>query len=165
MQQENAENVIRIFSCHAPKDKRLSDHFIEHLSTLKYSKEHIEWLDLEIKAGMDWENDIQTPLVHADIILLQVSPSSLFSSMSYSLQMQQVLERQRDKGVMIIPVLLRPTLWQETPLGELQSLPKNGKPITLWNNRDAAFFTVVTEIKAALRELRGETKKNVRVQD
>src|ERR1051326_3452661 len=39
----------------------------------------------------------------------------------------------------IIPILLRPCDWQNTPLATLQALPSHGKPVTSWPTHDDAF--------------------------
>ena len=41
----------------------------------------------------------------------------------------------------VIPVILRPCDWHTAPFGKLQALPKDGKPVTTWTNRDEAFTT------------------------
>jgi len=33
-------------------------------------------------------------------------------------------------GSMVIPIILRPVYWHGEPLGKLQALPTDGKPIT-----------------------------------
>src|SRR5205085_966787 len=39
------------------------------------------------------------------------------------------------------------------PFEKLQALPRNEKPITSWNNRDAAFAQVIAEIRRVVEEL------------
>ncbi len=53
----------------------------------------------------------------------------------------------------MIPILLRPTDWSETPFKKLQVLPTNAKPITKWQNRDDAFLNVAMGIRTAVNEL------------
>ena len=43
----------------------------------------------------------------------------------------------------MVSVILRPVYWQDTPLGQLQVLPKGGQPVTQWADPDAAFENVV----------------------
>ena len=57
------------------------------------------------------------------------------------------MERHESHEAHVIPIILRPADWQETPLGRLQALPKNGKPITSWKNQDEAFLDVVKGIR------------------
>ena len=52
----------------------------------------------------------------------------------------------------MIPVLLRPVLWDTAPFARLQALPTGGRPVTTWANRDEAFSNIAAGIRdAALR--------------
>jgi TIR domain len=140
--------AIRIFYCYSPQDKALLEKLEEQLSPMKRLGKIATWSDYEIQAGMDLEKVYDDHLRLADIILLLVSPSFISSDFCYSVQMQKVLEW---KDPVIIPIILRPTLWEETPIGKLKALPKNNKPVTLWRNRDAAFLDVTIEIWAVIK--------------
>jgi hypothetical protein len=39
--------------------------------------------------------------------------------------MQTTLERQRGGNAIVIPIILRPSLWQDSPIGALKALRKN----------------------------------------
>ncbi len=67
--------------------------------------------------------------------------------------MQHARERQLIGSLRIIPVLLRYISWKETFLGNLQALPRNGKPITDWRPVDRGFQEVAEEIEAVAHEL------------
>jgi hypothetical protein len=54
----------------------------------------------------------------------------------------------------VVPVIFRPVNWQSTPLGKLQALPTDGKPISKWSNSDEAFQSVLEGLRRAVRELR-----------
>ncbi|HEY0755205.1 MAG TPA: WD40 repeat domain-containing protein [Ktedonobacteraceae bacterium] len=56
------------------------------------------------------------------------------------------MERHEQKEALVIPLIIRPTLWQGTPFSKLQALPRNGKPVTLWPDKDDAFFNIATDI-------------------
>ena len=47
----------------------------------------------------------------------------------------------------LIPIILRPVNWQETPLSNLQVLPLGAKPVTTWRNRDEALQSIVAEVQ------------------
>jgi hypothetical protein len=50
-------------------------------------------------------------------------------------------------------VILRPVYWQGAPIGKLQALPKDGKPVTSWSNQDEAFFNVAEGIRKIVEEI------------
>ncbi len=72
------------------------------------------------------------------------------SDYCYTKEMQRALDRHKRGEARAIPIILRPIDWQETPLGKLQALPKDGKPITLWANRDNAFLDVARGIRSVV---------------
>jgi hypothetical protein len=61
------------------------------------------------------------------------------------------MERHELNEAIVIPVILRPCDWHDTPFGKLQAAPKDGKAITRWANPDEAFLDVVMSIKRALK--------------
>jgi hypothetical protein len=40
-----------------------------------------------------------------------------------------------------VPIILRPSVWERSPLERLQALPKSGKPVTLKTEQFAVEFT------------------------
>jgi hypothetical protein len=67
--------------------------------------------------------------------------------------MMEALRRHEIGDAIVIPIILRPTTWQETPLGKLQALPKGGKAITTWQNEDEAFLDVAEGIQRVVQRL------------
>jgi len=53
----------------------------------------------------------------------------------------------------VIPVILRPVDWRATPFGKLQALPKDGKPVTTFENLDSALEQVAQGIRRAINGL------------
>jgi hypothetical protein len=51
------------------------------------------------------------------------------------------------------PIILRPVDWQDAPFSKLQALPPSALPVTMWRNRDKAFFDIVQGIRKAVEEL------------
>jgi tetratricopeptide (TPR) repeat protein len=87
----------------------------------------------------------------ASVILLLISPDFLASDYRYSVEMQQAMKRHKEGNATVIPVLLRPIDYQDAPFASLRCLPSNAKPVTLWDNQDAAFLDVAKGIREAIR--------------
>jgi len=83
----------------------------------------------------------------ADIILLLVSPDFIALDYCYQVEMQCALERHRLGEARVTPVLLRPVDWHEASFAHLQCLPRNDKPVTEWDNLDAAFRDITSGIR------------------
>ena len=137
---------IKIFCCYARKDRALQDQLVKHMEPLRRSGRVTTWYDRELLPGMEWKQEIDKHLNTSEIVLLLVSPNFMGSDYCYSTEMQKALERHERREAHVIPVILRPVNWKETPLGKLQALPTDGKPIVSWNDRDEAFRDVVEGI-------------------
>ena len=76
------------------------------------------------------------------------------SDYCYETEMNLSLERDSKGEARVVPVVLRTCVWQSAPFGKLQALPKDGKPITSWQDRDEAWTNVAEEIKRIVEALR-----------
>src|SRR5216684_4902962 len=138
----NWSRAIELFYCYARKDQALRDDLHTHLAGLRRSGLITTWYDGKISPGTPWEKEIETHLDMAQVILLLVSPDFLSSDYCYSKEMMRAIERHHTKKARVIPILLRPADLTNTPFSELQALPSNAQPITLWSNLDKAFKDV-----------------------
>ena len=146
---------INILFCYAREDEELLNKLKTHLRPLQRLGIIDVWYDREIRAGTEWEQEIKQHLNAAQIILLLVSPDFIDSDYCYSIEMKRALER-HDKGeTKVIPIILRHTFWHIGPLGKLQALPKDGKPVTdpSWYNLDRAFYDVTDGIHKVVEGL------------
>lgn len=145
--------VVTIFFSYAHCDETLRDELETHLATLK-REGVITWHDRRMAAGDVLDHAISTELEKAQIILLLVSPDFLDSTYCYEREMATALERQREGTATVIPVILRPCDWQTTPLGQLLATPLDGKPISQFADRDAAFTQVAKAVRQAVERQR-----------
>ena len=144
---------LRLFYSYAHADEELRDELEKHLSNLRNQGVIEEWHDRRIIGGAEWAGEIDEHLERADIILLLVSADFLVSKYCYAIEMKRALERHKQKESRVVPVILRPVDWEGAPFAGLQALPKNGRPVTEWPNRDAAFQNVAKGIRKVAEEL------------
>jgi hypothetical protein len=144
------QKVIKIFCSYAHADEQLLNKLKAHLKPQQRQGHIHVWYDRDISAGTEWEQEIEEQFKAAQIILLLVSPDFMASDYCYTKEMKQALERHGRGEVRAIPIILRPTDWSITPLGKLQALPKDGKPITTWANRDNAYLDVARGIRTVV---------------
>lgn len=50
-------------------------------------------------------------------------------------------------------MILRPSDWRHSPLGELQALPANAKPVSKWSDREEAFLSIALGIRKVAEAL------------
>jgi len=102
----------------------------------------------------EWAGSIDEHFRTADIILLLISADFLSSNYCYEIEMKTALGRHEAKEARVVPIILRDVDWHTAPFGKLQALPRDGKPITLWTNRDEAWATVARGIRGMVDDLR-----------
>lgn len=139
---------VTIFFCYAREDEALLKKLKTHLRPLQRQGFIDVWYDRDISAGTEWEQEIKQHLNTAQIILLLVSPDFMDSDYCYGIEMQRALERHQNGEARVIPIILRPVYWHGEPLGKLQALPIDGKPVTdpEWHDQDRAFYSVANDI-------------------
>jgi hypothetical protein len=131
-EQKHVQESASIFYSYAHEDEKLRKRLETHLSLLRQQGLITEWHDRRIDAGADWKQVIDTHLMNASIILLLISPDFLASDYCYGVEMQQALECHQRNEARVIPILLRPTDWEDAPFAHLQYLPHNRRPVTKW---------------------------------
>jgi hypothetical protein len=98
-------------------------------------------------------------LAEADIILLLVSADFIASDYCWGEEMTKALVRHQLGEARVIPVILRPCRWQKTPLGTLQAVPTDGKPVSEWPNHDVAFDQIAAAVERAIADLQQQRRR------
>jgi hypothetical protein len=146
--------MASLFFSYSHADEDLRNQLEKHLSALKHQGLIETWHDRRIAAGQAFDQEIDAHLEAAEVILLLISSDFLASDYCYEREMARAMERHETREAIVIPVILRPCDWHDTPFGRLTAAPKDGLAITKWPDLDEAFLDVVTAIKGVLR-LRG----------
>jgi len=144
--------MTNLFFSYSHVDETLRDKLETHLSALKHQELIDTWHDRRILAGDKLEGEISENLERADVILLLVSADFIASRYCYDIEMRRAIVRHDAGEARVIPVILRPCDWHETPFGKLMAAPKDGRPVTSWPDLDEAFLDIVRAIKTALRQ-------------
>jgi hypothetical protein len=155
--------AIRVYYSYDSEDEKLQADLQKHLAVLKRSQQIEDWGYRNIKAGEEWRIQSNDNLDNAQIILLLISADYLASDYCFGYEMTRAIERHRAGEARVIPIILRPSDWENTLIGQtpnalslsdLQALPKDAKPVTKWTNRDEAFLDIARGIRAVIAELK-----------
>jgi tetratricopeptide (TPR) repeat protein len=147
---QRARKVL-IISINAPEDKELRRMLDRHMRILQRSELIEWWSEEDVPAGSDTKRALSQRLNEADIILLLISVDFLNSDDCYHVEMMPALARHNAHEALVIPILLRPTVWKGLPLANLQWLPRFAKAVTLWRSKDEAFSHIVESIREILQ--------------
>lgn len=149
------ENIspIKVFLSFAHADKAYKDTLLKHLVLLVRRKNIEVWSDDNIIAGEGWKGKILENLHSSDIAILLISPDFLASDFINEFEIPKMLERYERNELVLVPIIVRPVLFSATEISKLQGLPRDGKPISMWSNKDEAWISVVQELSKIFDKL------------
>jgi hypothetical protein len=144
---------IKIYYSYAHEDEEFVLILRRHLAGLRRVAKIDDFYDRMLSAGTEWEYTVNQELNSAHIILLLISPDYIASDWCYLHDMKRALERQHAGEAIVMPIILRPVNWRDTPLARIQVLPTEGRPATSWDNLDEAFFDITQHIRQVILPL------------
>ncbi|HEY0426312.1 MAG TPA: toll/interleukin-1 receptor domain-containing protein [Pyrinomonadaceae bacterium] len=142
----------RVFYSYSHKDAELRDRLGTYLKPLVQQNKISEWHDRKIEPGADWNKEIADGLDTAQMILFLVSADFLASDYCFSVEVDKAMSRLKRGEVKIVPILLKPCLWEESRFSELQIIPRDAKAISSWTSMDDALLDVAREISKLTKE-------------
>lgn len=121
----------QLFISYSHKDEEFLNKLMTHLKVFENTGLISVWSDDQITAGHYWYNQISEEISKADIVILLISADFLASDFIMREEVPRILEREKDRNLNIIPIIVRPSAWQYVDfIGNLQVLPKDGKPLS-----------------------------------
>lgn len=156
--REDGKKPIEVFISYAEEDEKFKDEFEKHLKLLTRQKIIHSVHSQSTAAGDSRQEDIAHQIDAAQIILLLVSHNFLASDQLYDYEMAQAMKRHALGTARVIPIILRPTNLKDIPFQDLQSLPRNGKPVGTPGN-DEAWSKIAEEIRQVCEKLRNSSGK------
>ena len=148
-----ARQALHLFFSFVKQDQSYLDEIEKGLTMLKRQGYISIWDERMISAGAEWRREVEEHLDLADIILLLISQDYLNSDFSYEIELKRAMERYNAGGVRIIPILINPCDWKQSPFSQLQVLPKNLKSVSEWQDQQAAIRDIVKNVQIAVEEI------------
>ena len=140
------------FVSYSQRDERYRQRLDTALAQLRRNELITTWHDRMILPGQEWGREIDKNLDNADIVLLLVSPDFIASEYAYGREMVRALERHESGSAAVIPIILRPCDWKNSPLNSLEALPSKGRAVSSWSNRDEAWLDVTQGLRRLISE-------------
>jgi hypothetical protein len=142
---------VKLVYSYAREDEKLRDKLQVRLEPLQQEGKLDQWYDRHTLAGTPWHEMIQKRMREADIIVLLISDDFMASKYVQDHELPLALERHESGEALVIPVLVRPTsFWEHSMLAKIEALPRDGKPVTTWENEDEAWSDVARGLKNAV---------------
>jgi hypothetical protein len=151
---------MKAFISYSHKDENYLERLKIHLVQMKRDGLINEWTDEEINAGSSLNNVISDALDSSELFLALLSPDYIASNYCYNKEFEEAQGMQDAGKLIIVPIIVEPCDWKQTPFGNLKALPKDGKAVSEWTNPNNAFLNVIDE----LRSLTAFTKSTTSIQ-
>lgn len=150
---------IYISSATTTEDLRLLDELARQLSVQTRATDIHFWDKRSIVVGKNRQQQIENQISQAQIILLLLSPDFLHDCYD---EMQLITRRMMyTRDVHVIPILMRPTAdLKNTPIGDLEPLPTDHKPVNDRVDREKALGDIAEHIGRIIEQRRLGPSKN-----
>jgi Novel STAND NTPase 1/TIR domain len=133
----------------ASADRTFCEVLDRQLAPLKQNKRIQTWDEWKILAGQEMNQERDHHLSTDRLLILLISPDFLASELCVH-QMEVALQRYQSGDATVIPILVRPCMWQETALKTLQMLPREQKPWGGSSLSEEAWQEIATEIRQVI---------------
>ncbi|MEP3345427.1 MAG: toll/interleukin-1 receptor domain-containing protein [Litoreibacter sp.] len=152
--------MTQVFISYSHKDEEFRQELESHLSLLRRQELIDVWHDRRITAGQSLDDVISEELGRSKIVLLLISSDFIASDYCYGNEMKQALSMNECGDARVVPIIVRSCDWHSAPFGSLLATPTDGRPISIWRDRDEAMTVVAKEIRQiAVEESKGATSK------
>lgn len=134
------------------RDEDLRKGLEKHLSLMKRQGVINTWDKGMISAGKEWENEIDTRLNTANIILLLISSDLIYSDYHWEVLVKRAMERHKAREARVIVVLLNTYDNWKSEFSNVKVLPDEEKPVTRWRNYDHAFENIAKGVREEVNQ-------------
>ena len=117
-----------VFISYSHENESEKNVLIKHLKTR--SNDFDIWVDDSIEYGDEWLEKIKKAMGKADAAIFLISKEFLNSRFILSTEVPELLKRQQDNGMMVLPLMGRYCDFEGVPwLAKMQIYPKNAKAV------------------------------------
>jgi len=150
---------LKAFISYSHQDTAMLDLLHKHLVQLQREGFIKTWEDREIQAGAKLDQQISKALGDSGLFLALLSPDYIASNYCYEREFEKALQLQDQGRLIIIPIIVEPCDWLHTPFNKFKALPKDGKAISTWENKNIAFLDVTQNIRRLVQTEKDLTEK------
>ncbi|TAK65439.1 MAG: toll/interleukin-1 receptor domain-containing protein [Bacteroidetes bacterium] len=154
--------MASVFISYSHKDEVWKDRLLPHLRMLEKAGKPITlWDDRKIDAGATWYNKIKEAMEQASVAVCLISADYLSSDFCVKEEIPFFLERRKNEGMVLIPVLIRPCAWKAIDwLKAIQMIPRDGQAVAVHfkENWDTPFAIVAEEILSAVEQRKAKVQ-------
>ncbi len=144
-----------IFISYNHKDEAEKEELLAQLGVLQSDGLISLWNDDQIQAGADWEQEIKEAIAEARVAILLITANFLTSDFILGQEVPALLERRRNEGLTVFPVIAKPCAWKMVDwLTKMSVMPKNNRPV--WSDggchADEDLAEIATEVAMIIKK-------------
>lgn len=143
---------LKIFVSYAHEDERFKERLLTVLAGLRRRGLIQVWEDHQIGVGTRWESAIGQAMATCNMAILLVTDAFLASEFIRSQELTTLMGRQRTGEVRVVPIIIRPCLWQHESFAALQCLPANGRAIATFPEENGERDQIWTDIAGQIAQ-------------
>ena len=140
----------KIFISYAHANESFKDDLVGHLKGIERLVEVDVWDDRRLEGGDLWREEIDAALQNCTIALLLVSKEFIASKFIAEVEIPELLKRHADGELRVVPIIIRPCVWEPHNYSRFQVLPKDGKPVSTYSEendeREMAWTTIAKKV-------------------
>lgn len=142
---------VNAFISYSHADEKDLDRLRKHMAMLQREGSISAWTDHAVLPGTNLSGEIDKNLQASAIFIALLSPDYIASGYCYEKEFEKAQELYEAGKLRIVPVIVEPCDWLNTPFKDLLALPKDGKAISTWTNQNTAYLDVVNGLRRILQ--------------
>jgi hypothetical protein len=146
-----SSDSLKIFISYSHEDANDKNKLETHLRVLESIAPVETWTDTGIRAGQDWQQEIDKVLDESAVAVLLVTANFLTSKFINVEEVPKILARRKKEGLSVFPIIGRPCAWKVVPwLESMQVRPKGAEPV--WRSEGRYVDEELTQITYEIAE-------------
>lgn len=121
----------KVFISYSHRNRDWFEKLQTHLAPLRTYAQLNVWEDTQIKAGQEWQMEIENALASAKVAVLLVTPDFLASDFITSQELPEFLRAAKDDGLTIIWIAVSSSNYRHSPLHVYQCANEPAHPLDL----------------------------------
>ena len=151
---KNPTFPISLFYSYSHKDSSFRERIEKTLKLLEENAGLKQWSDRSIRPGEHISDAIKQNLEKSDILVFLIS-SDFLASEACKEEWIYAGQLARHGNKVRIPIILKECAWQDyDDMSSVLALPEDGKPVTRFSDKDAAWLQIYEGIKDVIESLR-----------
>lgn len=145
----------KAFISYSHKDKAYLDRLMVHLKPLVKKGVIDVWVDTKIKAGEQWQKEIEKALDNSNISILLISADFMASDFIVDNELPPLLSKAEVNGTRILPVIVSPCRFSREPsLSRFQTINLPDNPLSSMDEdrREVNYDKLAADIEKSLAE-------------